>query len=138
MATPSVAIQYLSNDYFRVHNTECSICHSADRATHPPETTVTPQIAPTSIVQTATCAHVFHELCLYTWVTTQLATRHATCPMCRHVLVHNPNTATTMLAEVSERLEALEREVEGVYEQMRRLWQMVPMEEGEEWFGVRS
>jgi len=58
--------------------------------------------------------------------------------MCRHVLVHNPNTATTMLAEVSERLEALEREVEGVYEQMRRLWQMVPMEEGEEWFGVRS
>ena len=61
-----------------------------------------------------------------------------------------------MLAEVAERLEALEREVEELYEKMRRLGQMrrlrqavrpedVAAEEGkakenvgEEWFGIAN
>jgi len=140
MATPSLPVVRLPDHYFLTHNTECSICHSADRAaesSQAAQVAPTPivQIAPTSIIQTEACAHVFHELCLYTWVNIQLAMRHATCPMCRHVLVNNPNTATMMLAEVRERLEDLEREVEELYEimyeQMRRLGQLEGAQEGE-------
>jgi hypothetical protein len=77
--------QSLANDYFTIHDTECSICLCAESvgignkdATSKPDT---------AIVKLDACDHIYHKTCLSTWVSRIKNDMNVTCPMCRQILV---------------------------------------------------
>jgi hypothetical protein len=133
---------FLPPNHYRATNTSCSICHCADRAVDPPWTSLSSQmthISPTHIIRTHDCNHIFHELCLHTWVATQLESygvnvqaHHVTCPMCRTVLLrqqdHSPRDLVAEIERHSEeararlrRLTEMEKELKEAREELRRV-----------------
>jgi hypothetical protein len=130
---------FLPDNHYHVTKTSCSICQCADRADDPPKTYLSSQmehISPTQIIRANVCGHVFHELCIQTWVATQLAlhgvnakAHHVTCPMCRTVLLEGGvESGRDLVAEESarrterrERLRGMEGRLEEATETLRRL-----------------
>lgn len=80
----------LTSDYFHQQNTECSICISADL---PNSWVDEGGILLSTVLQTKSCGHTFHEPCLRSWLRSLiLQERSGTCPMCRHELIRRYNT----------------------------------------------
>jgi hypothetical protein len=76
----------LQDDYYIIHSKECDICGADEKADASEIVEQASNISPTKVVQTKTCPspHVFHKLCLHTWLRTKIhKDEDATCPMCR-------------------------------------------------------
>jgi hypothetical protein len=109
------AVSQLEDDHFETHNTECDICKSAEA----PDSDTS-----ASIFQLQICRHIFHEVCIRTW----LATGSSTCPMCRTVLVEL--SVVNARANIEARLNALReanRELLEAQEEVRRTGEDVTM-----------
>jgi hypothetical protein len=78
-------VHKLPINYFIAHNVTCDICRYAKEADVEEGNT---GISRTSVVAIVACGHIFHGLCVFTWVEHQVnSRRNGTCPMCRCVLV---------------------------------------------------
>jgi hypothetical protein len=86
----------LEDDYYCCSDTECDICRT-DREADSPKTEEDPEnnlnaIPRTSVVKTSVCCHDFHEVCLVSWIHSQIQEQlHGTCPKCRGELLFNPS-----------------------------------------------
>lgn len=79
-----LGVSILPNDYYITNNTECDICQEGDNAGNEP--------CSASVVQIRQCRHIFHNVCLAEWMVRSFTDNgSATCPMCRAVLVRDPD-----------------------------------------------
>jgi hypothetical protein len=104
----------LPDDHFLAHNTECDICkvaeatdidyyllaHNSEGNIHAPAEAVGEDASDEdlrkAIIKIDACHHVFHKLCLTTWIDAQLcSTGTGTCPMCRRNLVEGTDQMRT-------------------------------------------
>jgi hypothetical protein len=82
-------VDVLPDDHYVAHDIECDICGAAEEADVAEDVDQT-SVSSTTVVQTKACIspHVFHKLCLYTWLDSNLRQdQDATCPMYRHKLI---------------------------------------------------
>lgn len=103
----AVGAQRLSDNHFLHVASECAICISAEHA----DIDDTDESSRTSIIKIEACGHIYHELCLSTWLETQLDNAaDGTCPECRQTLVQaeEPIGALSHIEQVLEQsLESL-------------------------------
>lgn len=75
------SVENLLHNHFSASGTDCVICR-ADTEDHAPNTDTT------AIVKIKSCGHVFHKVCLRTWLKSQLVqNNNGSCTMCRDDLV---------------------------------------------------
>jgi hypothetical protein len=86
----------LEDQYYSRNNITCNICRTdAEADVDPPTFEQDPDhdlrsIPQTSVIRTSACGHKFHELCLVSWLHSQLLQdQHGTCPKCRGLLISN-------------------------------------------------
>ncbi|CAG5142732.1 uncharacterized protein ALTATR162_LOCUS1209 [Alternaria atra] len=80
------SVDDLQDDHYVMHGTECDICGASEKVDLIEIVKQASYVSGTALVQTKVCQlpHVFHKLCLYTWLHTKLhKNEDATCPMCR-------------------------------------------------------
>jgi hypothetical protein len=80
------SVNDLQDDHYVMHGNKCDICGASERTDLTEIVKQASSVSSTAVVQTKTCRlpHVFHKLCLYTWLHTKLhKNEDATCPMCR-------------------------------------------------------
>ena len=105
------------NDYYLAHNTECNICQDAE-ITNATEMTTNVLVPSTTIVKVETCSHIFHKVCLHEWLISARSSKHeATCPMCRAVLLTNPESETSLDSPDEQLRQSLQARVDRLNEQ---------------------
>jgi hypothetical protein len=117
-STPQIvfASTKLADDHFHTQDdSECNICTFKDAPEQDDAAS-----ANNSIIKIDVCNHVYHEVCIKTWLSTQLQTTHGTCPMSRTVIIHNPaprdaqQVARNNLMEIMVELERLEEQFRAI------------------------
>ncbi|KAG9187252.1 hypothetical protein G6011_05123 [Alternaria panax] len=84
------SIDGLQDDHYVIHGNECDICDCDEKADPSEIVYQASSVSSTAITQAKTCPspHLFHKLCLYTWLHTKLhKDEDATCPVCRTRLI---------------------------------------------------
>ncbi|KAF2828122.1 hypothetical protein CC86DRAFT_204550 [Ophiobolus disseminans] len=77
-------IANLGDNHYTTNDTVCNICQEGDMTGD--ESSSAP------VVQIRRCLHMFHKVCLAEWAVCSFRdSGSATCPMCRAVLVREPN-----------------------------------------------
>jgi hypothetical protein len=83
------SVDNLPENHYVEHGDTCDICR-CDRMADPSTVEQASSISRSAVCQTKTCPspHVFHKLCIYTWMHTKLHSGgDATCPMCRTTII---------------------------------------------------
>jgi hypothetical protein len=90
----------LSAEFFKLNNSECTICREATLGDSKTDTT---------IIKITDCSHIFHRMCITEWLETDEGAK--TCPICRDALFDKPDRVAAAFASMNDACaDAMEQE----------------------------